>query len=263
MDTPFDRRRPGPSPRVPRPLRRVQPALRPRHLVRPQDRRQRRRDPDEPAPAGEVEVSYDISSGPEAELRRPCRHAISKSDGLCRGNSTSRHRRWSSLSLQPISKVPQPEHYRELVPPRRRALAVVLAPHARRCASRRDHPASEGRALLRASTRAAATSACSSSISASRMSASSRSSAWSRSYPARATAAGSSPRRLDHAWRDGVSRVHVHTCSLDHPAALPAYRRAGFIALQARGRALPRPAPLGNPAQASSAPQVPLLGTEG
>jgi GNAT superfamily N-acetyltransferase len=31
------------------------------------------------------------------------------------------------------------------------------------------------------------------------------------------------------AWREGVKRVHVHTCSLDHPAALAAYRRAGFI----------------------------------
>ena len=30
------------------------------------------------------------------------------------------------------------------------------------------------------------------------------------------------------AWRDGVTRIHVHTCSLDHPAALAAYRRAGF-----------------------------------
>ena len=30
------------------------------------------------------------------------------------------------------------------------------------------------------------------------------------------------------AWREGVDRVHVHTCSLDHPAALAAYRRAGF-----------------------------------
>src|SRR5207237_4692689 len=30
------------------------------------------------------------------------------------------------------------------------------------------------------------------------------------------------------AWRDGVTRIHVHTCSLHHPAALSAYRRAGF-----------------------------------
>ena len=31
------------------------------------------------------------------------------------------------------------------------------------------------------------------------------------------------------AWRPGVRRVHVNTCSLDHPAALPAYRKAGFV----------------------------------
>ena len=35
-------------------------------------------------------------------------------------------------------------------------------------------------------------------------------------------------RALDVAWRPGVDRVTVHTCTLDHPAALPAYRRAGF-----------------------------------
>ncbi|MBC7986086.1 MAG: GNAT family N-acetyltransferase [Sphingomonadaceae bacterium] len=30
------------------------------------------------------------------------------------------------------------------------------------------------------------------------------------------------------AWRPGVTRVHVHTCTLDHPAALAFYRRSGF-----------------------------------
>ena len=33
------------------------------------------------------------------------------------------------------------------------------------------------------------------------------------------------------AWVDDTRRVHVHTCSLDHPAALSAYRRAGFVAV--------------------------------
>ena len=38
---------------------------------------------------------------------------------------------------------------------------------------------------------------------------------------------------VSRAWgRDGVGRVHVHTCSLDHPAALAAYRRAGFVAVR-------------------------------
>ena len=34
---------------------------------------------------------------------------------------------------------------------------------------------------------------------------------------------------LGLAWRPGVRRVWVHTCTLDHPAALAAYRRAGFV----------------------------------
>ena len=54
------------------------------------------------------------------------------------------------------------------------------------------------------------------------------------------------------AWRDGVNRVHVHTCSLDHPAALSAYRRAGFTPVQARDRALSRPAPARHPADATA-----------
>jgi hypothetical protein len=29
------------------------------------------------------------------------------------------------------------------------------------------------------------------------------------------------------AWEDGAERVWLHTCSLDSPAALPAYERAG------------------------------------
>ena len=42
---------------APRPLRRVQPAARPRHQVRPDDRRQRRGDPDVPAARGALAVS--------------------------------------------------------------------------------------------------------------------------------------------------------------------------------------------------------------
>jgi GNAT superfamily N-acetyltransferase len=65
---------------------------------------------------------------------------------------------------------------------------------------------------------------------------------------------------VSRGWRDGVSRVHVHTCTLDHPAALGAYRRAGFTAT---GRAIERfPDPrLTGSLPKESAPQVPLLGT--
>ncbi len=34
------------------------------------------------------------------------------------------------------------------------------------------------------------------------------------------------------AWRSGVTRVWVHTCTLDHPGALAFYRRSGFVAYQ-------------------------------
>jgi GNAT superfamily N-acetyltransferase len=62
------------------------------------------------------------------------------------------------------------------------------------------------------------------------------------------------------AWREGIARVHVHTCSLDHPAALAAYRRAAFVPYK---RAIERFADprLTGILPADSAPQVPLLGT--
>ena len=62
------------------------------------------------------------------------------------------------------------------------------------------------------------------------------------------------------AWREGVDRVHVHTCSLDHPAALGAYQRAGFIPYKRAVERFPDPRLLGVLPQ-SCAPQIPLLGT--
>ena len=62
------------------------------------------------------------------------------------------------------------------------------------------------------------------------------------------------------AWRDGVSRVHVHTCTLDHPAALMAYQRAGFTAFKREVERFPDPRLLGLLPK-DCAPQVPLLGT--
>ena len=66
---------------------------------------------------------------------------------------------------------------------------------------------------------------------------------------------------VHRAWREGVSRVHVHTCSLDHPAALSAYRRAGFLAYKRAVERFPDPRLLGI-LPSDSAPQIPLLGTE-
>ena len=64
-----------------------------------------------------------------------------------------------------------------------------------------------------------------------------------------------------HAWRDGITRVHVHTCSLDHPAALSAYRRAGFTPFKRAVERFPDPRLLGILPK-DCAPQIPLLGTD-
>jgi len=60
--------------------------------------------------------------------------------------------------------------------------------------------------------------------------------------------------------RDGVRRVHVHTCTLDHPAALRAYERAGFTATKRAIERFPDPR-LRGILPADCAPQVPLCGT--
>ena len=66
---------------------------------------------------------------------------------------------------------------------------------------------------------------------------------------------------VKRAWREGVDRVHVHTCSLDHPAALAAYRRAGFTPFKRAVERFPDPR-LAGILPKDSAPQVPLLGTD-
>ena len=63
------------------------------------------------------------------------------------------------------------------------------------------------------------------------------------------------------AWRDGVSRVHVHTCSLDHPAALAAYRRAGFVPFKRAIERFSDPRLLGILPR-DCAPHVPMLATD-
>ncbi|GGB36551.1 N-acetyltransferase [Sphingomonas metalli] len=63
---------------------------------------------------------------------------------------------------------------------------------------------------------------------------------------------------LMRAWRKGVERVWVHTCTLDHPAALGFYRRHGFVAIGRAIETFPDPRVLGI-LPADAAPQIPLL----
>jgi GNAT superfamily N-acetyltransferase len=63
---------------------------------------------------------------------------------------------------------------------------------------------------------------------------------------------------VSRAWREGVDRVHVHTCSLDHPAALAAYRRAGFVPFKRAVERFPDPRLLGILPR-DCAPQIPIV----
>jgi len=63
---------------------------------------------------------------------------------------------------------------------------------------------------------------------------------------------------LSLAWRPDVKRVHLHTCTLDHPNALAFYRKMGFVP---RGRAVetfPDPRIAGILPR-DAAPHVPVL----
>ena len=61
------------------------------------------------------------------------------------------------------------------------------------------------------------------------------------------------------AWRRDVDLVHVNTCSLDHPAALPSYLKSGFTAYKRSFESFPDPR-LAGLLPADAAPQIPLLG---
>ncbi|MDB5698727.1 MAG: family N-acetyltransferase [Alphaproteobacteria bacterium] len=59
-------------------------------------------------------------------------------------------------------------------------------------------------------------------------------------------------------WRAGVQRLRVNTCTLDHPAALPAYLSAGFTPYRRSFESFPDPRLLGLLPR-DVAPQIPLL----
>jgi GNAT superfamily N-acetyltransferase len=64
------------------------------------------------------------------------------------------------------------------------------------------------------------------------------------------------------AWRPGVARVRVNTCTLDHPAALKAYLNAGFTAVKRGFETFPDPRLTGLLPR-DAAPQIPLIGDPG
>ena len=65
-------------------------------------------------------------------------------------------------------------------------------------------------------------------------------------------------RALGLAWRKGIGRVWVHSCTLDHPAALGFYRRQGFAPYAAAVETFADPR-LAGVLPREAAPHVPLL----
>ncbi len=63
---------------------------------------------------------------------------------------------------------------------------------------------------------------------------------------------------LGRAWTRGITRVWVHTCTLDHPAALGFYRRHGFIPVARTVETFADPRVSGI-LPADAAPQIPML----
>jgi GNAT superfamily N-acetyltransferase len=65
-------------------------------------------------------------------------------------------------------------------------------------------------------------------------------------------------RALERAWRKPIARFWVHTCSLDHPAALAFYRRSGFEPYARKIEIADDPRLTGLIPR-DAAPQIPLL----
>lgn len=65
-------------------------------------------------------------------------------------------------------------------------------------------------------------------------------------------------RALEIAWAHPIERFWLHTCTLDHPSALPFYRRTGFTPYARKIEVFDDPRYLGL-TRADAAPQVPIL----
>jgi len=66
---------------------------------------------------------------------------------------------------------------------------------------------------------------------------------------------------LARAWRPGIGRVWLHTCTLDHPHALGFYRRQGFVPVERTIETFADPRLTGLLPR-DAAPQVPLLAAD-
>ena len=65
-------------------------------------------------------------------------------------------------------------------------------------------------------------------------------------------------RAISLAWRPGIERFWVHTCTLDHPDAVKFYRRSGFAPYRLAVEIAPDPR-LAGVLPRDAAPQVPLI----
>ena len=65
-------------------------------------------------------------------------------------------------------------------------------------------------------------------------------------------------RAQELAWRDGIARFHLHTCTFDSPQALDFYRRSGFVPYRREVEVLPDPR-LSGLLPDSAAPRIPII----
>ncbi len=63
---------------------------------------------------------------------------------------------------------------------------------------------------------------------------------------------------IDIAWARPIQRFHLHTCTLDHPAALAFYRRSGFTPIRQQIEIAPDPRLTGHLPK-SAGPHVPIF----
>ena len=65
-------------------------------------------------------------------------------------------------------------------------------------------------------------------------------------------------RAIEHAFRPGVARFHLHTCTFDSPQALAFYRRSGFVAVRQQVEVLRDPRLSGYLGE-DAAPHIPIF----